>query len=67
MGKWILVLMIWGAGTADSFSIAVSPHGFETEKQCKAFVAELRRQHELKRIDASCIEQYTRHESKGEL
>lgn len=55
---WILVLMVWGAGTFDSFSMAVSPHVFQTEAQCKRFVAELRKQHEQKRIDASCIQQY---------
>ena len=66
MGGWILVLMIWGAGTADSFSIAIGPHKFQTEKECKAFVAELRKQHERKKIDASCINQYAAPIGKGE-
>lgn len=55
---WILILMVWGSGTFDSFSMAVSPHVFQTETQCKRFVAELRKQHERKRIEASCIHQY---------
>lgn len=53
--KWILVLMIWGAGTADSFSVSTVPHKFSTELECKTFVAQLRLEHERKRIDASCI------------
>jgi len=66
MGGWILVLMIWGAGTADSFSIAISPHKFQTENECKVFVAKLRKQHDLKRIDASCINHYSASIAKGE-
>lgn len=50
--KWVLIFMTSVNG---GFSIAVSPHAFSTEKQCKAFVQVLRQEHQSKRIDASCI------------
>lgn len=50
--KWVLILMV---DTSGGFSIAVSPHQFQTENQCKAFVHVLRQEHRSKRIDASCI------------
>lgn len=68
MEAWILVLMIWGKDTvgSDAFASAISPHIFQNEKECKSFVAELRRQHERKRIDASCINKYTKDEPTQE-
>lgn len=54
---WVLVLMVF-APVSGHLGIAVSPHTFQTEAQCKRFVAELRRQHEQPSIEASCIEQH---------
>lgn len=51
--KWILVLMI--VSSNGSISTSAVPHKFSTEDECKAFVAELRKEHRSKRIDASCI------------